>query len=126
MFADCRRLNSSSSSFWPVRVVASDATDWAIASYAWSPIAARTGRRARPTAWSTEGRRWVDHAPRTVAARTLEELAADVLQGDDAIGDDPRPHVGRAVLPSDEQPLQLERPDLDRLGRLEDHRDRER
>ena len=79
----------------------------------------RSGRTGR--AVDRRPHRLLEHLPRAVAARAVEQEVADVLERDHVVGDDPRVDVGDLVLPAQEQAVQLERPDPALLDRLEDH-----
>ena len=80
----------------------------------------------RPTARSTAGRSAVSIIARVRSERgPVQQLVADVAEGHDVVGDDLRVDLGDLRLAAQEQALELERPDLPRLDRLEDHPDAE-
>src|SRR5581483_7827136 len=62
--------------------------------------------------------RLLEHLPGAVATGSLEQEVADVLERYDLVGDDPRVHAGDLVLAPEEQPVELDRPDVAHLDRL--------
>ena len=91
---------------------ASLATDSRIASYWRAPTATRTAGRAAPErAVDRRAQRVLDHPPRAIGLRAVEQLVAHVAERDDVVGDDPGVDVGDLGLAAQEQAVDLERPD---------------
>ena len=92
-----------------------------IASNSCAPTATRTRRASRPRRLvDRRPHRRLEHLPRPVAARTVQQEVADVLERHDVVGDDPRVDVRDLVLAAQEEAVHLERPPLARLDGLED------